>query len=212
VVAYEAGSRWIAHPRLSLDVAAYYNRYDNLRTVTQGAPSLEIAGGVPYLAVPLAFGNEGSGESRGFEVVADWRLHPRAKLEAGYSFERLEIFSVNDQLGHEGLMWQGTTPQSIAFLKSSTDLVGPARLDANLRYVGRLEHLVVQSGPPTGEIPAYLALDLRLGIDVSRTLHAFAGGRNLLAGRHGEFMDEVLSPPNAFQVGEEYYAGLRIRL
>lgn len=63
LIAYEAGYRLQPGFNLSLDLAAFYNDYDDTYGVTQVSPT----------STDLTFMNGSKGDSHGFEAVVDWK-------------------------------------------------------------------------------------------------------------------------------------------
>ena len=64
LLAYEIGYRTEPTAKFSMDVAAFYNVYDNLRTLELGTPGL-VTTPVPHIEVPLIWDNKMSGTSCG---------------------------------------------------------------------------------------------------------------------------------------------------
>jgi iron complex outermembrane receptor protein len=169
VIALEAGVRTSLTPRLSLDVAAFTNRYDDLRSVRPGRP------GENALAI---VSNDLDGRGKGVEVALQAQVAPGLRLYAGYT--RLATSATVDagaiDLG-EGVL-EFNDPDHQFDARMYTDLPGGFELDGFLRYVSALPH---------PEVPAYAELDARVGW-VSKAGHEFAViGRNLLQARHPEF-------------------------
>jgi hypothetical protein len=74
LAAYEAGARVQPSPRLSFSLSAYYNRYDDLR-------SIEFT---PVSGLPLLWGNGLRGETYGLEAWGDLRVTGWWRLSAGF--------------------------------------------------------------------------------------------------------------------------------
>jgi iron complex outermembrane receptor protein len=71
LIALELGYKTRPQPRLSLDVAAFYNMYDNLLTTERGTPFAEAIPAPAHGVLPLTFANNMSGETFGIELGAD---------------------------------------------------------------------------------------------------------------------------------------------
>lgn len=169
LTAYELGYRSRFADWMSLSAAAYYNVYDDLRTVE------------PYSAtsfLPLRWGNEMAGQTYGLEAWADFQLTSWWRLSPGFrSFhERLHFVQGASQL--LGLSQAGDDPATSASLKSSMTLDRTVSFDANLRHVTAL---------PAPAVPGYYELNLRLGWRASRTCELSLNGYNLLHARHQEY-------------------------
>ena len=71
LLAYELGYRLQPHPQLSLDIAAFYNVYDNLLSLEgPGPPRLSP----PVVVIPFTQANKLQGETYGVEVLANYHL------------------------------------------------------------------------------------------------------------------------------------------
>lgn len=183
LTAYEIGYRTLVTPRLSLDVTAFSNRYARLSQWTVGAPTLSLAP-VPNLHLPLTYENGTvATKTRGFEVVADWRATDRMRLEGSWTLLR---YSAPRPDG-VNIDYAGTSPRHQYSLRWQTDLTAATQFDVWIRRVGKL---IAQSR----EIPAYTALDLRLGHAVSKKLDISLIGQNLLDRRHPEFAESTSIP------------------
>lgn len=89
VLAYEVGHRIQPFDALSLSWAAFYNRYDDLRSTE-----------LPYLAEgdpTVEFRNGLEGDSRGLEVTSRFRPFARWTLQAGYTYFEKDLW---EKSGH----------------------------------------------------------------------------------------------------------------
>jgi iron complex outermembrane receptor protein len=169
LLAYELGYRIQPYPRLSLSVAAFYNDYDNIRSVEQVSPPSPV---------PLVIGNGQEGESYGAELVADYRMTDWWRLRAGYTELQIQIrpkaSSTDETFGSA----ESHDPNRQFFLRSSLDLPGRVQLDLGFRYVA---HIANQRVPEYGEVDARLAWEPIPNLELSIV------GQNLLHSRHPEF-------------------------
>lgn len=174
LIAYELGYRVQATDRLYVDIAAFYNVYDNLRTFEPGTPFLEISPAPMHLVQPLVADNEMDGETYGVEVMADFRASDWCRLQAAYTY--LQMHLRPDSEGSEGL-----SPHHQLSLRSSMDLPKELELDMWVRYVDDL---------PGQNVGSYVTLNLHLGWKPHKNLELSIVGQNLLDNRHPEFMPE----------------------
>src|SRR5215472_7794400 len=72
LVAYEVGYRVQATKSLSLDIAAFYNNYTNLRSAEPGQPFVEGSPVPTDIVQPFVASNKMSGGTYGIEPFAEW--------------------------------------------------------------------------------------------------------------------------------------------
>ncbi|WP_181373057.1 TonB-dependent receptor plug domain-containing protein [Massilia glaciei] len=153
---------------LSYALTVHASRYQRLRT-------LETNPDGPG----LVFLNRAGGDSHGAELSARWDVRPYWRLTAGLSAQSLDTRAEagsRDQTAAVNLA--SNDPAVWATLRSSFDVSDRLELDFNLRHVGEL---------PQPVVPAYTALDVRLGWKMTRRAELSLLARNLLAPRHAEF-------------------------
>jgi iron complex outermembrane recepter protein len=173
VTAFELGVRAQPSSKLSLSVSAFYNRYDDLRSIEFNRTTL----------FPLEWGNEIKGHTYGIEAWADYGVAPWWKLSAGANFLK-ESFAFKPDAtslllpGLPGVEQQGNDPKYQASLKSSMNLGSKATFDAALRYVG---------SRPLPHVSDYFELDARAAYNLSARVQLSVTARNLLHARHQEY-------------------------
>jgi iron complex outermembrane receptor protein len=165
LVALELGYRFSSR-LATLDVATFYNLYDDLRSVEPGPPWV-IANGL-------------EGTSSGAEIVLSCQPTDWWRLRTGYVFFQ-EFIAVKPG-SHDINMGLGEGNDARHRLKihSLMNLTKHIELDAWLRGVS---DLTLASAP----VPGFVTLDLRLALNVSRNLAVSVTGQNLLRDRHPEF-------------------------
>ena len=168
LTAYELGARLQYSTQASLSVSAFYNVYDDLR-------SLEFA---PVTLLPLRWGNRMTGRTYGIEAWADYQAASWWRLSAGFNTLEEKFRFGPGASGLLGVSQAANDPKFQATLKSSADLGPAVTLDAALRYVSAL---------PDPRVPAYVELNGRLGWALSDRLQLAVSGRNLLHGSHREY-------------------------
>lgn len=170
LVAWEAGFRAVPSPRLSFSVSAFYNDYDELRTVEASGPAV----------FPLVIRNGMRGTTHGLEVWGDFAIREWWRVSAGLSvFEKdLEIAPGSADLF--GVSFAGNDPEHQWQVRTSIDLPSDLALDLWLRGVSAL---------PNPAVPAYREADVRLGWTASDSLTLALVGQNLLHERHLEFVN-----------------------
>jgi iron complex outermembrane receptor protein len=184
LLAYEVGYRVQATNSFSLDVAAFYNNYTNLRSAEPGAPIL-IGSPVPsYVVLPFVASNKMSGGTYGIEPFAEWKILPRWKLMGSYSFLRMNIHKNANSLDPTPDLPNGASPRHQYYFRSSLDLPKHFEQDLMLRYVDKL---------PSLNIPSYYSLDLHIGWKPISQIQLSFGAQNLLNSQHLEFIPEFIN-------------------
>lgn len=169
VTAYEMGYRGQFGAKASLSVSAYYNVYDDLK-------SIEFSPGGTF---PLLWGNTMEGDAYGVEIWGNYRVLDWWKLSAGANFQHEALRFKAGASGLLGVAQAGDDPHHQASLRSSMNLTSGVTLDADFRYVGAL---------PEPAVPAYVELNARLAWKVTDRLTVSLSGFNLLHAHHQEFI------------------------
>jgi iron complex outermembrane receptor protein len=188
LLAYELGYRVQPADRLTLDIAAFYNVYDDLRTFEPGRPVVELVPLPPHLLIPSLAKNRGSGNAWGVELAADGRLCDGWRLQLAYTYWDIDLET--DAGGRDVNLddEEDTSPRHQVSLRSSTSLTHTLDLDLWLRYTDGFDGFGVSS--PIG---SHTALDLRLAWRPHKDLELSIVGQNLLDDRHLEFTSEFLT-------------------
>ncbi len=175
MTALELGYRVQPHESLTLDIATFYNRYDDLRSSEAGAPDFSLF--PPLVQLPLTLDNKMHGQTWGFEIAAAWQAMEGVRFQGGYTFLRmnLELDSDSVDQGSDGA--ERNDPRSQGFLRGIFDVVKDVQFDVIGRAVSRLE------GPG---VDGYVEMDARIGWKILPTLEAALVGQNLLHTAHFE--------------------------
>ena len=202
VIAYEAGYRTQATRALSLDIATFFNSYDNLRTREFGTPFLQADPGPARWVLPITWGNGMRGATYGAEVSADWKIASHWSLSPGYSFLEMHLHTYPGSTDVDSVSnTQGASPQHQAQLRSHVDLHRGVFWDTDLYFVSAL---------PAQQIPSYARLDTQLRFRLSRMVELSLVGQNLLKDHHAESND-IYTIVNASLVKRSIYAKLTWR-
>jgi iron complex outermembrane recepter protein len=182
LLAYEAGYRWQPLDSVSVDVAAFHNRYRGLASLEVGTPFVDPHDG--RTIVPIENQNLNDGQATGAETVVTAAPLPASRLSASYSYTRLSIDPEGSDLNH-GAFLDGATPRHQLGLRSSFDLPARVQFDAQFRYVGAIRRMPQIA---TGEgIDGYPELDLRVAWNHWKKAEISLVAQNLLHGHHPEF-------------------------
>jgi iron complex outermembrane receptor protein len=169
VIAYEAGYRIRPLARLTMDVAAFANRYDRLRSTEL------VFRPAPLIVLQNLLNARTSGVEIGatVEPVPAWRVHGwYAYLSKDLSFDP----GSRDVYGGSV---EGNDPAHRFSLRSTLDLPHGLAFDTYLRHVSRRPEPVVK---------AYRELDVRLGWMVRGGWEISLVGQNLLHDHHSELL------------------------
>jgi len=181
LIAYEAGYRWQPLGQLSVDVALFYNDYDRLASLEFGTPFVGPDGRV---VIPIVNENLTTGHTRGAEVLLEWSPADYWHVTANYTHLDMSLNPSGQDLNRNEWI-EGSTPRSMAGLRSWLTLAERFEIDAQLRHQTRIRRSPVAV---SGEgIDAYSELDLRLGWRVSDHWDLSLVGQNLLHDEHAEF-------------------------
>jgi iron complex outermembrane receptor protein len=168
VVATEAGYRVRAADVIAIDVAAFVNRYGDLR-------SQEPAATAPF--IPVTLGNGFEATTRGVEMAVDLQPARPWQLRAEYDFLSEDFHTSPDSRDPSNGSSEHNDPTHQFYLRSYLNLPHRTELDAVFRAVGAL---------PQPAVPGYAELTLRGGWGVGGPFEFALIGDNLLHDRHGE--------------------------
>lgn len=201
LLAFDAGYRASLGEGLSLDLAAFYNTYDNLRTNELRQPFFRTDPEPRHLFVPLVVDNNLHGTTHGLEVAASWQAMARWRLQMAYTYLHMDMELDAGSTDLVATTWDEENPSHQVTLRSGWEPRADLSLDATLRYVDEL---------PILEADRYLTLDARLGWSPVDRAELFLVGRHLLDSPHLEFPRQmVIVLPGT--VAGEVRAGLSYR-
>ena len=183
LTAFELGTRLQPAKQLSLSVSAYYNLYDDLRSV-EISPTL----------LPLTWGNRLSGHSYGVEMWGTYRPFDWWTLSASLDLFGDDYRFPPGAIELVGVSQIGTDPRQQASLGSSMTF-GPVSIDANFRQIGSL---------PYADVPGYAELDGRIGWSIGHHLELSLNAENLLHRWHVEY-------PGGYRIPRQVRIGVACR-
>jgi len=181
LLAYELGYRFLGK-QFSADLSFFYNEYDNLRSVEQGAPRAAV---LPLRAeIPLILDNKLYGETYGLELATSWIVNEDWRLNAGYSYIQMQLHALASSTDSTEEQDEGDTPHHQFNLTSLWQVSENWQLDSTLRYVD-LVRGTTGIGPKDA-VKSYLTVDFRVAWQAHDSLAVSIVGQNLL-GKHREF-------------------------
>ena len=200
VLGYEAGYNQVAGENLSFSLAAFYNAYDDVLGIDVRPSFVEAEPAPPHLLVPVFFGNELRGRTKGVEIAPTWNAAPWLRFKAAYSYLAIEMVS---KPGHNDPTTigqvEGSSPKHRFMLQSLLDLPHGMEVDLLYRKVG---------GLPSQDAPAYDSADLGLTWGGPDRWSFSVVGRNLFDDHHKEFGSD--GGPDV-EVRRSYYARVTFR-
>lgn len=202
LIAYELGYRVMPLENLSIDIAAFFNVYDNLRTLESGTPAPEPTPAPAHLVVPTTIDNKMDGETYGVEVATEWRVRKWWHLRTAYSYLGIRLELDGDSADTTSEEAEGQSPEHQVSLRSSMDLPGNFEFDSWFRYVDWL---------PALEVDSYVTIDLRLGWLPTENVEFSIVAQNLLDGQRPESSPVILGGVPS-EVERGVYAKITIRL
>ena len=179
LLGYEVGYRSLIKPKFNLDIAAFYNNYDNLLSIEPGTPFSETSPAPTHVVVPFFFGNGLLGNTAGFEIAPDWTPTSKWRLRGSYSYLYIDLSTrTGSQNATTVSSTEGSSPHHQVMIQSSLDLPKRLEFDQTLRYVSDL---------PAQQVRAYATADVRFSWHATRSLDLSVVGQNLLQPQHAEF-------------------------
>jgi len=179
LVAFEAGYRFRPHDLVSIDVAAFLNLYDDLRTQEPGAPFASNDPPPPHAVAPFVFDNKMAGRTWGAELSAHVQPAAGWLLHLGYAHLRMNLRLTEDSLDTRSEAAERQNPRHTAWIRSALDLPGGLELDVMGRYV---------SGLAAFDVDSYVEADVRLAWrDPASLFEVAVVGQNLARSSHEEF-------------------------
>ena len=211
LLAMELGYRATPLEKLWVDIALFYNLYDNLRTFapridpSTGMPVLvqEVTDGVTHSTWFYDVGNAMDGTTGGAEIAIDYEVSDHWSLRAGYTFLAMDL-NIEPEARADSLSRaiEESSPDHQAFLRSHLDLPKNVEFDASLRWVDQL---------PSQRLDDYLTADARIGWNPTDHIELSIVGQNLLRPSHKEFSSSALVWTEATQVPRGVYGKLTVR-
>jgi iron complex outermembrane receptor protein len=177
VIAYEAGYRKRIGSVVSIDIAAYENRYDDLRSQE-----------VPTPPIPILLMNMLNAVTRGIEIDSKAQLAPWWQIGGGYTHLWKRFTFDPGSTDRTGGTSEANDPRHLVSLRSHMSVGTRFEIDGFFRYVGSL---------PAPAVAAYSELDGRIGYRVRPGWEVSAIGTNLLSPRHLEFRGGT--PPQFYE-------------
>jgi iron complex outermembrane recepter protein len=187
LIAYEAGYRTMISANLSMDLAAYFNDWDNLQTTEPSSTLFENSPPPPHQVQTVTYENLMTGGAYGVEVTGNWKVKNSWTISSGFEYADLHMHTVATSLDLQTVPFvEGSTPGRTAQLHSHLELTRKLAWDTSAYYVDPL-----RNQGPTGSvrIPGYTRLDTGLTWRPRERVSISVVGQNLVKDHHMEFED-----------------------
>lgn len=179
LVGYELGYRKLVTPQLYIDIATFYNNYDNLLSIEAGPPFAEHSPSPPHNVIPFLFRNGIMGNTGGVEITPDWTPTHWLRLKGSYSYLHMDFGkTVASRDTSTANITEGSSPHHQVVAQSSFKLPAKLSFDQTFRYVSSL---------PAQLVRAYATADVGVRWQTTRSLELFVAGQNLFQPHHAEF-------------------------
>jgi len=201
VLSYELGYRTWPKKDFYLDIAAFYDDYDDLRLAV--LRSITEPG-----TIALQLINGESAKTWGVELAADWRPLDWMRFHLAYTFLDTEFALKSGTEVPAGLLpplGDERDPMNQVSLRSSFNLSPAVELDLWARYQDRIPDSI--NPAILREVGDYVAFDVRLGWRPFGHLELSLVGRNLNDSDHLEFLQEFATFPT--QVERSIYGQMK---
>jgi iron complex outermembrane receptor protein len=164
---YELGYRGQPTPALSWSATVFRADYDHLRT-QETRPS----------GTSVFYANGAEGRSSGLEMWGGYQAARHWRLSGGVTFLDMDVKLKPGSNDENAARTLSNDPSHQWQLRSTFDITPRHEFDVMIRRVGEL---------PEPEVPAYTAVDARLGWQASRDLELSLTLNNLFDSAHAEF-------------------------
>jgi iron complex outermembrane recepter protein len=181
---YSLGYRSQPSPRFSYSLSVSHHDYDSLRSFER-LPTGQFV-----------IGNKMEGDGTSVEAWGLVQVTENWRLSAGGSWLDLNLHLKGDSTDPIGPAGAGNDPEYQWIVRSSHDLPGAMEFDASVRHVDEL---------PNPHVPAYTAVDLRLGWRLNDRLDLSLTGQNVFDSGHIEFGNALTGS----EIAREFRAGIR---
>jgi iron complex outermembrane receptor protein len=183
VTAYEIGAHLQPASRIALSVSAFYNTYNDLKTLEP----------TPGTLFPIVWGNGLGGYTWGVESWGSYQAASWWRLSAGFDLFRGHLTFEPGASGFLGPSQAGNEPRHQAMLKSSMVLTKRITWEIDSRWV---------DARPNPSLAPYAEVNTSIAWAATEHIRLQVTGANLLHDRHQEL-------PGVNAVPRSVYASLR---
>jgi len=201
LISYELGYRTHFSDGIQLDIATFFNDYDDLRTFEEGQVFF-LQNPFRYV-LPFGFDNNMKGHAYGLDLSANWHINAKWRMNAGYSYAKTNLYLKNASTDRFSLSLPifANSPQQMLSLRSSWDIQSNWKIDLWMRYVDSLE---------STNVNAYVNMDARLAWQASRTVELSVVGQNLLENQQLQFFTDTATKLYNSEVERSVYVRIKL--
>ncbi len=194
MIAYEMGFKTMPFEKLWLDIALFYNEYDNLATYRKEEQN--------DLAIIC---NEMEGETYGMEISVDTRPFDWLRLTGTWSFMNTDMRQKDERAVDLTGYLEDINPRHQFTLHSAIDLSQQVKFDLWMRHVDEISHMGPGFGliMPANDVAEYTMFDLRVAWKPVKNIELSVTGRNL-GESHQEF--------TYYEVEQSIFVKMKIKL
>jgi iron complex outermembrane receptor protein len=201
LISYELGYRTQPIHDVQIDIATFFNDYDDLRTFEKkNTYSLQN----PFrIVIPYEFGNKMKGHVYGVDLSAKWYINSWWNINAGYSYAETDLHLENDSTDTLSLSLPvfANSPEQMLSLRSAWDIQKNWKIDLWMRYVDKLESTYVN---------AYVNMDARVAWKASRNVELSVVGQNLLDRQQLQFFRDTATKLYNSEVQRSVYFKIKL--
>lgn len=188
LISFEMGYRFKPDKNFTIDVATFFNRYDELKT---SESQTNFASNTPlpaHVVNPSVFDNNADAEAYGVEVFSKWKPRDFWELNMGFTWFKMHLHLNPTSTDTSAQFFEGSSPEYRFHIRSYLDLPSNWEFDSALYYVDSLSDLNIDS---------YVRMDFRLGwkptdpIEVSLSLQNILDPHPEFGNQNGIFASEV---------------------
>jgi iron complex outermembrane recepter protein len=191
LIAYEAGYRWQAKRNLSVDLAAFYNVYEDLyalgTTTNPFDPDFE-------------FQNNQEGTGHGVELAATWQASSALSFNLTYTWQELDLdYKDPGTVNPIGTRPEVSAPEHQTAIRTSYDLTEKWQGNLWLRYASTFDGRNTEDGASDINIPGQWNLDANVIWKPAKNLEIMLAGQNLLEPSQLQYVAELITPPTEIE-------------
>jgi len=187
VTAFELGYRSNLRPGLSVDIAAFYNKYDDVVSQESNTPVF-VATPPSHLLISSSNNNNLKANSYGLELFSRWQVYQDWRILFGYSIIEINVDekTPNPATSTRRIeVFEKATPTYQAELRSQWSLSEKYEFDTSIYH-----NSSIRTNDLTGivDIPDYTRVDFRFGWNAKPDLSLDIIAQNVFDERHAEFV------------------------